>query len=64
MKYTKQYAPEIQQALKKYNWEIEAALCAAQKLEAIAISTRLAKLFWSDESQTAQALKQDYLVSA
>lgn len=57
-------APEVQNALKKYNTAIDGALEAAQKLEAIAVTAHLAELFGANENQTAQAIKEDYLVAA
>lgn len=57
-------APEVQNALKKYNTAIDGALEAAQKLEAIAVTAHLAELFGVNENQTAQAIKEDYLVAA
>lgn len=57
-------APEVENALKKYNTAIDGALAAAQKLEAISITAHLAEMFWANEAQTANALKEDYLVAA
>jgi len=36
---------------------------AVQKLEAISVTARLAEMFGADETQTADTLKQDYLVA-
>lgn len=57
-------APEVQNALKKYNTAIDGALAAAQKLEAIAVTAHLAEMFGANEKQAAQAIKEDYLVAA
>lgn len=57
-------APEVTAALKKYNTAIDSAMQAVQKLEAISVTAHLAELFWVNESQTAQALKEDYLAAA
>lgn len=57
-------APEVNAALNKYNSAIEWALAAVQKLEAISVTAHLAELFWADETQTAQTIKEDYLVAA
>ena len=58
------YNPEVEQALKKYNCSINAALEAVQKLEAIAVTARLSKMFWVQEQEAAQMIQQDYLVAA
>ncbi len=55
---------EVTANLKKYNSAIDGALEAVQKLEAISITARLAEMFAADEAQTAEAIKQDYLVAA
>ncbi len=55
---------EVTANLKKYNSAIDGALEAVQKLEAISITARLAEMFAADETQTAEAIKQDYLVAA
>lgn len=57
-------APEVSQALRKYNSAVEWALDAVKKLEAITVTAHLAEYFWADEAQTARILKQDYLVAA
>ncbi len=59
---TMQLSAEVTVALQKYNTQVQQALTAVQKLESIAITARLAKLFHSNDMQAAQALKQDYLV--
>ena len=61
---TMNLAPEVTNALNKYNTAIEWALAAAQKLESISITSHLAELFWVDEKQTADAITQDYLQAA
>ncbi|NDK09662.1 hypothetical protein GW846_02690 [Candidatus Gracilibacteria bacterium] len=61
---TMNLAPEVSEALGQYNKSINAALEAVQKLESIAITARLAKMFGSQDSQTAQVIRQDYLVAA
>jgi len=55
---------EVTANLKKYNSAIDGALEAVQKLESISVTAKLADMFGSDAGQTAQALKQDYLVTA
>lgn len=55
---------EVTANLKKYNSAIDGALQAVQKLESISVTAKLADMFGADANQTAQALKQDYLVSA
>ena len=55
---------EVTANLKKYNSAIDTALDAVQKLESIRVTTKLADMFWSNQTQTADALKQDYLVAA
>lgn len=55
---------EVTANLKKYNSAIDTALDAVQKLESICITAKLAEMFWADTSQTAKAIKQDYLVAA
>ncbi len=61
---TMNLAPEVTAALNKYNSAIDGALAAVQKLESIAITAHLAELFWASQTQTAQALRQDYLTTA
>ena len=39
------YAPAVENALKEYNASINSALEAVQKLEAIAITAHLSKMF-------------------
>ncbi len=55
---------EVSEALWQYNKSINAALEAVQKLESIAITARLAKMFGAAENQTAQAIKKDYMIAA
>jgi len=55
---------EVTANLKKYNSAIDGALEAVQKLEAISITAKLAEMFGTNETQTAEAIKQDYLVAA
>ena len=55
---------EVTANLKKYNSAIDGALEAVQKLESISITARLAEMFGANEAQTADAIKQDYLVAA
>jgi len=54
---------EVTANLKKYNSAIDSAMQAVQKLEAISVTARLAEMFGADETQTADTLKQDYLVA-
>jgi len=54
---------EVTANLKKYNSAIDSAMQAVQKLEAISITAKLAEMFEADETQTADTLKQDYLVA-
>lgn len=58
------YAPAVAQALSDYNSSINKALEAVQKLEAIAVTARLSKMFWVQETKAAQIIRSDYLVSA
>lgn len=55
---------EVTQALSEYNTTIHSALQAVQKLESIAITARLASMFWIQEQKTAQMIRMDYLVKA
>jgi hypothetical protein len=61
---TMNLSPEVSEALWQYNKSINSALEAVQKLESIAITARLAKMFGTSDSKTAQVIKQDYLVAA
>jgi hypothetical protein len=54
---------EVSANLKKYNSAIDGALDAVQKLESICITAKLAEMFGADNTQTADAMKQDYLVA-
>lgn len=56
-------SPEVTQALESYNFTIENALIAAQKLEAIAITARLSRMFWVSEKKTAKMIKKDYVLN-
>lgn len=56
-------APEVESSLIHYNGAIDNAMNAVQKLEAICITKRLAEMFWAEEGQTAEIIKEDYLVS-
>jgi len=58
------YAPAVENALKEYNASINSALEAVQKLEAIAITAHLSKMFWVQEEQAARLIQEDYLVNA
>lgn len=55
---------EVTQALHKYNTAIDGALAAAQKLEAISITSHLAEMFWCNEQNTAKMIQEDYLTTA
>ena len=55
---------EVTQALENYNFAVNNALAAVQKLEAIAITARLADMFWVKEQKTAKMIQKDYLVYA
>jgi hypothetical protein len=55
---------EVTANLKKYNSAIDGALDAVQKLESICITARLAEMFGANETQTADAMKHDYLMAA
>jgi len=57
-------APEITAALSKYNSAIDWALAAVQKLESICVTSHLAEMFGVSENDTAEIIKEDYLVSA
>lgn len=58
------YAPAVAQALSDYNSSINKALEAVQKLEAIAVTARLSKIFWVQEAKASQMIHSDYLVNA
>lgn len=58
------YAPAVEKALKNYNTSIGKALEAVQKLEAIAITARLTKMFWVQDEKAAQLIKEDYLITS
>ncbi len=56
--------PAVSQALWEYNSSINRALDAMQKLESISITAHLADMFGVQEQQTAQIIKDDYLIAA
>jgi len=60
---TMNLAPEVNQALSKYNSAIDGALAAVQKLESICVSAHLAELFWVDETQASKVISKDYLAA-
>lgn len=55
---------EVTANLKKYNSAIDGALEAVQKLEAISITAKLAEMLGTDQAQTADVIKHDYLIAA
>lgn len=55
---------EVTQALENYNFAVNNALAAVQKLEAIAITARLSHMFWVKEQKAAKMIQKDYLVYA
>ncbi len=55
---------EVTQALENYNFAVNNALAAVQKLEAIAITARLADMFGVKQQKTAKLIQKDYLVYA
>jgi len=57
------YTPAVQAALSEYNNSVNTALEAVQKLEAIAVTARLSKMFWVTEQKTAIMIRKDYLVT-
>ena len=61
-KYTTlKLSPEVSNTLQHYNSQIESALEATQKLHNIAISMRLADMFWVSEENAAKMIQKDYL---
>ncbi len=58
------FDPAVQWALKHYNSQVDIALEAVKKIEAICITEKLGKMFWVADSQTAELIKNDYLVAA
>ncbi len=57
-------APEIHEALDQYNSVINSALDAVQKLESICVTKHLSEMFWVQEEQAVDLIKEDYLVAA
>ena len=57
-------APAVTQALWEYNATINRALEAMQKLESISVTAHLAEMFWKKDEQTAELIREDYLVAA
>ena len=55
---------EVKEALEKYNFPVNNALAAVQKLEAIAITARLSQMFGVKEKKAAKMIQKDYLVYA
>lgn len=53
---------EVTQALESYNFAVNNALAAVQKLEAIAITARLSQMFGVKEQKAAKMIQKDYLV--
>ena len=64
MKHTdiQHLAPEVRESLQAYNTAIDNALGAVQKLEAICITKRLAEMFWTQDQQVAEMIREDYIV--
>lgn len=61
---TMKLSPEVTQALETYNFAVNNALAAVQKLEAIAITARLSQMFGVKEQKVAKLIQKDYLVYA
>ena len=55
---------EVTQALESYNFAVNNALAAVQKLEAIAITARLSQMFGVKEKKAAKMIQKDYLIYA
>lgn len=55
---------EVHEALQTYNFAVNNALAAVQKLEAIAITARLSQMFGVKEQKAAKMIQKDYLVYA
>ncbi len=55
---------EVSEALENYNFAVNNALAAVQKLEAIAITARLSQMFGVKEKKAAKMIQKDYLIYA
>ena len=55
---------EVTEALENYNFAVNNALAAVQKLEAIAITARLSQMFGVKEKKAAKMIQKDYFIYA
>ena len=53
---------EVTEALQNYNFAVNNALVAVQKLEAIAITARLSQMFGVGDQKAAKMIQKDYLI--